>query len=159
MNDKCLLEFIYSPNNFPEIYSYYIMNINEINKFKYYYKELKFNPIKNFLNNETLNIENTTYNVYENNNSDFFINISIFLSISKTCDILSKFYDLIDKQTDNTSSSDNQLFDETDNVINIINLFNNNNNDENNNKIKNIINDYPNLINDNEISEIYDSIQ
>ena len=159
MNDKCLLEFIYSPNNFPEIYSYYIMNINEINKFKYYYKELKFNPIKNFLNNETLNIENTTYNVYENNNSDFFINISIFLSISKTCDILSKFYDLIDKQTDNTTSSDNQLFDETDNVINIINLFNNNNNDENNNKIKNIINDYPNLINDNEISEIYDSIQ
>ena len=159
MNDKCLLEFIYSPNNFPEIYSYYIMNINEINKFKYYYKELKFNPIKNFLNNETLNIENTTYNVYENNNSDFFINISIFLSISKTCDILSKFYDLIDKQTDNTTSSDNQLFDETDNVINIINLFNNNNNDENNNKIKNIINDYPNLKNDNEISEIYDSIQ
>ena len=157
MNEKCLLEFIYSPDKFPEIYSYYIMDINEINKFKYYYKELKFNPIENFLNNETLNIDNSTYNVYENNKSDFFINICNFLSISKTCDILSKFYELIDKQIEKTTLSDNILFDETDNVINIINLFNKNKN-ENIDKIKNIIINNPNLINDNEISEIYDDI-
>lgn len=156
MDEKCLLEFIYSPNNFPEIYSYYIMDINEINKFKYYYKELKSNPINNFLNNEPLNIENTIYNVYENNKSDFFIKIYEYLKISKTCDLLSKFYDLIDKQIENTSS-DNQLFEDTDNIINIINLFNKNK-DENINKIKEIINNNPNLINDNEISEINDII-
>jgi hypothetical protein len=133
------------------------MDINEINKFKYYYKELKFNPIKNFLNNETLNVDNTTYNVYENNNSEFFINISNFLYISKTCDILSKFYELIDKQIEYTTSSDNQLFNETDTVTDIINLFNKNK-DDNIEKIKNIINNNPKLINDNEISEIYNNI-
>ena len=152
MSHKCILEFIYTPNNFPEIYSYYLMDINDINKFKYYYKELKFNPIKNFLNEENLTIDNTSYNVYENNKSTFFITISNYLLITKTCDLLSNFYDLINKQLDNTTSSDN-LIDETDNIYNIINLFNKNN-DENNDEIKNLIINNPNLINDTEICEI-----
>ena len=152
MSHKCILEFIYTPNNFPEIYSYYLMDINDINKFKYYYKELKFNPIKNFLNEENLTIDNTSYNVYENNKSNFFITISNYLLITKTCDLLSNFYDLINKQLDNTTSSDN-LIDETDNIYNIINLFNKNN-DENNDEIKNLIINNPNLINDTEICEI-----
>ncbi len=155
MSNKCILEFIYSPLNFPEIYSYYLMDMNDINKFKYYYKELKFNPIKNFLNNEYMTIDNTTYNVYENNKSEFFITISNYLSITKTCDLLNKFYDLIEKQIDNTTSSDNLLLEETETIVNIIDLFNKN---KNNDEIKNIINNNPNLINDNEIKEINDII-
>lgn len=156
MSNKCILEFIYTPNDFPEIYSYYLMDINDINKFKYYYKELKFNPIKNFINNEYLTIDNTTYNVYENNKSEFFITISNYISITKSCDLLSKFYELIDKQIDNTSS-DNYLFEETENVVNIINLFNKNKLD-NIDEIKNIIEKNPNLINDDEINEINNEI-
>ena len=171
MNTKCILEFIYYPDNFPEIYSYYLMDINDINKFKYYYKELKFNPIKNFLNNNDLTIENTCYNVFENNNSEFFITIEKFILLTKSCDLLLKFYELIDKQLnksnvsisddiiciDNSKSSNDSLLENTECVVNIINLFNNDK-ENNKDKINAIINNNPELINDTEINEINDII-
>ena len=156
--DKYILEFIYTPQTFPEIYSYYVMNINDIDKFIYYYKELKINPIKDFLNNEEININNSSYNIYDNNKSDFFIKIENYLLITKTCDLLERFYELFDNQLINNyyeSSENNLLFDETEKATNIINLFNNNGDI---NEIKKLLNENPNLINDNEISEINDLI-
>ena len=141
-----ILELIYHPKNFPDIYSYYLMNDDDIAKFVFDYKELEYNPIKNFLYDDILSDSNLTYAIYSNTKSDYYRIIYDYISITSnggSCNILSKFYEsqkINDLQSDNVnqlfisddkfdsenknSDSSDSIYNKTENIVNIINLFN-----------------------------------
>jgi hypothetical protein len=180
---KYILEFIFHPKNFPDISSYYLMELADIEKFEYDYRELSHNSIKNFLYSEDLTDLNTSYHIYGNTQSDFFKKMYDYLMISQKggfCDLLNRFYSLQNQNTDikdlflsdknfdsesdnqndiirkdNKSESSDSIYKKTEDIVNIITLFNKNNLDENTqNEIKNIILNNPKIIEDTEVCEI-----
>ena len=169
-----ILEFVYYPNNFPSITSYYLLDNEKISKFEFDYKDLQINPIINFMQNEDLNDDNSSYHIYNNNESEHYKKIHDLILISQpgiNCDLLEHFYKLQNNPkpyelkiitNDNnldTDDSNESLYRQSDNIINVVNIYNNRDNDINaTDKINNIIKNNNKIICDNEVKEILLSI-